>query len=77
MINFKESGATHSESSGSDDENFENQADEDGAGGTTSDTCEEDEEPASTQVINKSLSRKNKLKSDGALSSLLQMKKRK
>ena len=41
------------------------------------DTCEEDEDPASTQVINKSLSKKNKLKSDGALSSLLKMKKRK
>ncbi len=81
MINFKESGATHFEPSGSDDEYVENQADEDGAEDTPSDTSEEDEEPPSTQkspqVINKSLSRKNKLKSDGALSSLLQMKKRK
>jgi len=31
VINFKESGAIHSEPSSSDDENFENQADEDGA----------------------------------------------
>jgi len=60
VINFK-AGATHSEPSGSDDENFENPADEDGAGGTTSDTCEEDEDPASTQSLRYLVKSLNKL----------------